>query len=79
MPAPRRERVEYYRRHGAWRWRVRARNGRVLSVSSEGYTRFIACQRALVLTRDALLYVVPTGGPAHAAKLIVATAAAQRI
>ena len=60
--------VEYYQsrksRGGKWRFRIRAANGKVISCSSEGYRRFADCQRALVISRDALLYVVPTGGPA---------------
>ena len=56
--------VQYCKsKKGEWRWRVRAANGKKISASTEGYKRFRDCQRALVLTRDALLYVVPTGGP----------------
>lgn len=58
-------RVEYYR--GAkkeWRWRVRARNGRIVSESSEGYRRFRSCQNGLALTREALEHCIPSGAPA---------------
>lgn len=62
MPA-RTARVEYYRSRTGWRWRVIATNGRILAVSSEAYVRHVDAEKALTLSRDALLYVVPTGGP----------------
>jgi len=39
--------VIYNDRSGEWRWRVTARNGRILAVSSEGYVRKIDCKKAL--------------------------------
>lgn len=37
-------RVQVYRdRKGDWRWRVFARNGRIVAVSGEGYKRLGPC------------------------------------
>lgn len=37
--------VEIYKQKGEWRWRIRARNGRILAVSSEGYKGRHHCAR----------------------------------
>lgn len=37
--------VEIYKQKGEWRWRIRARNGRILAVSSEGYKAKRHCER----------------------------------
>ena len=42
--------VEIYKRKGEWRWRLVARNGRTLAVSSESYKRKSHCVRMLRLT-----------------------------
>lgn len=36
-----------YKDHaGEWRWHLKARNGRIIAESGEGYTRRKACERA---------------------------------
>ena len=38
--------VEYYRdAKGEWRWRMKARNGRIVADGAEGYKRRIDCVR----------------------------------
>lgn len=37
--------VEIYKQKGEWRWRIKARNGRILAVSSEGYKGKRHCER----------------------------------
>lgn len=64
--------VQFYKADGLWRWRVRAPNGLILSQSSESYEHFADCERGMVLTREALLYVPATGGPVGKRKMIVA-------
>lgn len=32
---------------GLWRWRIKARNGKVVGASSEAYVRRAACERNL--------------------------------
>lgn len=39
---------------GEWRWRVRARNGRVVADSGEGYKRRIDCRRGAEVAADML-------------------------
>lgn len=34
---------------GEWRWRVRARNGKILAEGGEGYKREADCRKALAL------------------------------
>jgi len=44
-------RADFYRDEGGeWRWRVTARNGRCLSVSSEGYKNLGDCKLGLTST-----------------------------
>jgi uncharacterized protein YegP (UPF0339 family) len=38
--------AEFYRSKGQWRWRIRARNGKIIGAASEGYKRRIDCSRA---------------------------------
>lgn len=45
---------EIYRGARGWRWRVRARNGRIVGASSEAFTRRAACVRNLFLLAQAL-------------------------
>jgi len=35
-----------------WRWRLKAKNGRVLADSGEGYKRRAACERCIALVMD---------------------------
>lgn len=37
--------IEIYKQKGEWRWRIKARNGRILAVSSEGYKAKRHCER----------------------------------
>jgi len=37
----------YQDKRGEWRWRLKAANGRILAVSSEGYTAKIDCNICL--------------------------------
>lgn len=37
----------YEDRRGEWRWRLRARNGKIMATSGEGYKRKAACEKAL--------------------------------
>ena len=47
--------VEFYRdRAGEWRWRLKARNGRILADSAEGYTRYRDCRHGYSRTCAAL-------------------------
>lgn len=47
--------VEFYRdRAGEWRWRLKARNGRILADSAEGYTRYADCRLGYTRTCDVL-------------------------
>lgn len=39
---------------GAWRWRLRARNGRIVATSGEGYRRARDCWRGARLVGDLL-------------------------
>jgi uncharacterized protein len=38
----------YKDKAGQWRWRLQARNGRVIADSGEGYTRKRDCQKAFL-------------------------------
>lgn len=42
---------------GEWRWHLRARNGRIVACSGEGYKRQRDCVRGLYLTRNAAFTV----------------------
>lgn len=43
-----------YRSREGWRWRVKARNGRKISTSSEGYKRKADLLKSIEQTREAL-------------------------
>ena len=44
--------VEFYKdRKGEWRWRAKARNGKILADSAEGYKRRAMCLKAWFLVR----------------------------
>ncbi len=48
-------RVELYQDgRNEWRWRIVARNGKILSASTESYKRKFDCLRCLALTKLAL-------------------------
>lgn len=47
-----------YKSKGAWRWRVTARNGRKIAVSSEGYNRKRDAMRGAELALYALRVVL---------------------
>ena len=56
---------EIYRdKRREWRWRVRAVNGRILAVSSEGYKNMLDCKEGARLTgvtiQVSLGFTVPT-------------------
>lgn len=41
-------RIEIYQNHqGEWRWRLKARNGRILADSAEGYQQKAKCWKAI--------------------------------
>ena len=42
----------YQDRRGEWRWRIRAGNGRILAVASEGYINRAHCREMLMLILD---------------------------
>ena len=45
---------QYYRdSRGEWRWRLVAVNGRIIGVSSEGYSSKSACLHSIDLVRSA--------------------------
>ena len=47
---------EIYRdRRGEWRWRLKAANGRILAVSSEGYDGKHNCVHCLLQVKDSRL------------------------
>ncbi len=55
--------VEIYKQKGEWRWRIKARNGRILAVSSEGYKGKRHCERmAFRCVTAGLGHVVCEGG-----------------
>lgn len=60
-------RVEFHRdTRNQWRWRVVAKNGRILSTSSEGYVRRLDCLKAFELAfviSDFALYTLPLDIP----------------
>ena len=39
--------IIYQDKRKEWRWRIRARNGRIMADSGEGYKRKLACEKAL--------------------------------
>lgn len=45
-------------RAGRWRWRMQARNGRIVADSAEGYTRRSDARRAAVRLTDTATWVV---------------------
>ncbi len=46
-------RFELYRdAKGAWRWRLRARNGEIVAESGEGYVRREDCEHGIALVRQ---------------------------
>ncbi len=42
----------YQDKRGEWRWRLKAANGRILAVSSEGYTYKLDCFDCMNHTRN---------------------------
>jgi len=47
--------VEVYRgKDGGWRWRVKARNGRIVADSAEGYRRQADCRKGMQRAAQAL-------------------------
>ena len=51
--------IEVYKdKKGEWRWRVRARNGRVLADSGEGYKRKRQCVHAIIAMAGIMWSVV---------------------
>ena len=45
---------EVYRDNkGEWRWRLKAANGEIIAVSSEGYVRKSDCERSIGLVKSA--------------------------
>ena len=49
-------RVVFYRdKAGAYRWRMRSRNGRTLADSGEGYTRRHDCHKSWIIVLKAIL------------------------
>lgn len=53
---------ELYKSKGQWRWRVTARNGRKIAVSSEGYRRKRDAQRGAELCMTALVLALTEQG-----------------
>lgn len=52
---PKHKRVEIYRgRNREWRFRIRGKNGKIIAVSSEGYTRERGVKRALQIVGESL-------------------------
>jgi uncharacterized protein YegP (UPF0339 family) len=46
--------VTFYKSKGECRWRITARNGKIICVASEGYKRRIDCHRAYIRLVDAI-------------------------
>jgi uncharacterized protein YegP (UPF0339 family) len=49
----------YQDKRGEWRWRLKARNGRIVADSGEGYARQGNAVRAAEMVRDALTFAYP--------------------
>lgn len=57
-PRRQRKRIQIYRdRHGDWRFRIRARNGKIIAASSEGYRYKRGVIRALNIVDAAMMEV----------------------
>ena len=41
----------YQDKRGEWRWRLKAANGKILAVSSEGYRHWIDCGNCIDMVR----------------------------
>ncbi len=41
----------YQDKRGEWRWRLKAANGRILAVSSEGYKNLADCESCVVMVK----------------------------
>lgn len=41
----------YKDKRGEWRWRLKAANGKILAVSSEGYNHKIDCANCIAMVR----------------------------
>ena len=54
--------IEIYKQKGEWRWRIKARNGRILAVSSEGYKAKRHCERMAFRCVTMGWHVVDDGG-----------------
>ena len=51
-------RFEYYQdASGEWRWRLVARNGRIVADSGEGYSSKAKCLRAINKLRDSFIEI----------------------
>lgn len=49
----------YKDRHGEWRWRLRARNGKAIAESGEGYKQRARCVAGIRLVRRAVTLDAP--------------------
>lgn len=48
-------------KRGEWRWRLRARNGRIIADSGEGYASKRNAHRAVATTLDAVVEAIAGG------------------
>lgn len=63
---------EIYRdtsRKREWRWRLRAKNGRIIANSGEGYKRLQGCEDAIDLIRENCPSIPVWGGKAERAAI----------
>lgn len=44
----------YQDKRGEWRWRLKAANGKILAVSSEGYVDRYDCAKCLITVKNAI-------------------------
>ncbi len=50
-------RIEVYEAKDGWRWRMKAKNGRIIADSGEAYSSRRGAERAAYSLVDAVLYV----------------------
>lgn len=51
--------LKIYKVHGEWRWRVKARNGKIVAASSESFKRRAGAEKNLRRTVELLKALLP--------------------
>lgn len=54
--------LKIYKVRGEWRWRVKARNGKIVAASSESFKRRAGAENNLRRTVEYLTKLLPIGG-----------------